>query len=496
MSLAERVAQLNQEIGGAVERALTGLREEIAGRVRTGSEEIVRRIEELTPDLPSRLFGHEDFLPDIEKLESETRRRALADLARSTSALDRGRSQTDILTALLEESGYFASRTVLLLVRGGELRGWGGHGMDAEAAIRAVSLTPEEGTAWSRVLAGGGGERLSAADCSPLCNPTGIPLPQEGVLLPMVLRDKVAAVFYADRMEGRDLDVEALQLLIYSAAQAIELLPFRERASTITLAPVSPGAAGTVGSVGSVGTVGSIGSVGAAPAAQTADTAVSEPASAPSPVPEPVAPAAAPEPEVEAAAPEAPSPQPPAAVPPAPPTPLGGRETVLLQRSWMNVADEPAATDQDQAIPTTEIPISSLPASAPWAAPAEGAADGAGDAGRQGGAAEVHPPSDVQGPGWAFSSPRVPASPSEDSIHEEARRLARLLVSEIKLYNEEQVEAGRRNRDLYERLREDIDRSRQMYEERIDPRLVKSTDYFYQELVRILAAGDAKVLGI
>jgi hypothetical protein len=112
------------------------------------------------------------------------------------------------------------------------------------------------------------------------------------------------------------------------------------------------------------------------------------------------------------------------------------------------------------------------------------------------GTPEVRPPSGVQGPGWAFATTRIQASSSEEALHEEARRLARLLVSEIKLYNEEQVEAGRRNRDIYERLREDIDRSRQMYEERVEPRLVKSTDYFYQELVRILAAGDSKALGI
>jgi hypothetical protein len=112
------------------------------------------------------------------------------------------------------------------------------------------------------------------------------------------------------------------------------------------------------------------------------------------------------------------------------------------------------------------------------------------------GTPEVRPPSGVQGPGWAFSTSRVQATSGEQALHEEARRLARLLVSEIKLYNEEQVEAGRRNCDIYERLREDIDRSRQMYEERVDPRLVKSTDYFYQELVRILGAGDAKTLGI
>ncbi len=109
---------------------------------------------------------------------------------------------------------------------------------------------------------------------------------------------------------------------------------------------------------------------------------------------------------------------------------------------------------------------------------------------------EVRPPTGVQGPGWAFATTRIQASSSEEALHEEARRLARLLVSEIKLYNEEQVELGRRNRDIYERLREDIDRSRQMYEERVEPRIVKATDYFYQELVRILAAGDSKALGI
>jgi hypothetical protein len=109
---------------------------------------------------------------------------------------------------------------------------------------------------------------------------------------------------------------------------------------------------------------------------------------------------------------------------------------------------------------------------------------------------EVRPPSDVEGPGWAFATTRVPVSPDDAELHESARRLARLLVSEIKLYNEDQVEEGRRNRDLYERLKEDIDRSRQMYEERVEPKVWKTTDYFYQELVRILASGDSRALGI
>ena len=69
-------------------------------------------------------------------------------------------------------------------------------------------------------------------------------------------------------------------------------------------------------------------------------------------------------------------------------------------------------------------------------------------------------------------------------------------MSEIKLYNEEQIEEGRRSGKIYEKLRDDIDRSRQMYEERIDESLRGATDYFYEELVRILAGGDANALGM
>ena len=108
----------------------------------------------------------------------------------------------------------------------------------------------------------------------------------------------------------------------------------------------------------------------------------------------------------------------------------------------------------------------------------------------------VTPPSDLEGPGRAFATTRVPIDAEQVQAHEEARRLARLLVSEIKLYNEEEVEEGRRTGDVYSRLREDIDRSRQMFEERIDPEVKDSTDYFYQELVRILGGGDADALGM
>ena len=113
------------------------------------------------------------------------------------------------------------------------------------------------------------------------------------------------------------------------------------------------------------------------------------------------------------------------------------------------------------------------------------------------GGAEIAPPEDVTGAGWAFTTNRFNAETGGgEAVHEEARRLARLLVTEIKLYNEEQVEAGRRNRNIYEVLREDIDRSRQIYEERIDDDVRTEADYFHDELVRILAAGESEILGL
>ena len=79
--------------------------------------------------------------------------------------------------------------------------------------------------------------------------------------------------------------------------------------------------------------------------------------------------------------------------------------------------------------------------------------------------------------------------------HNDARRFARLLVSEIKLYNEQRVVEGRSNGDLYERLREYIDRSREMYDKRVKEPVSAKYDYFHHELVRTLAEGDASKLG-
>lgn len=87
------------------------------------------------------------------------------------------------------------------------------------------------------------------------------------------------------------------------------------------------------------------------------------------------------------------------------------------------------------------------------------------------------------------------ASEEERRLHNDARRFARLLVSEIKLYNEQKVSEGRSQGDLYPRLREYIDRSREMYDKRVKPEVAQRYDYFHNELVTTLAEGDENKLG-
>ena len=76
-----------------------------------------------------------------------------------------------------------------------------------------------------------------------------------------------------------------------------------------------------------------------------------------------------------------------------------------------------------------------------------------------------------------------------------ARRYARLLVSEIKLYNEAAVRTGREKRDLLDRLGPEIERARRLYEERVSTAVGARAAYFQQELVHTLADGDSALLG-
>ena len=85
---------------------------------------------------------------------------------------------------------------------------------------------------------------------------------------------------------------------------------------------------------------------------------------------------------------------------------------------------------------------------------------------------------------------------SEDSSINKAKRVARVLVSDLKLYNEQAVMQGVRQKKLYQVLQDDLDRSYKHYQERVSGLLTSSdVNYFKEELINQLGKGDPAALG-
>jgi hypothetical protein len=108
---------------------------------------------------------------------------------------------------------------------------------------------------------------------------------------------------------------------------------------------------------------------------------------------------------------------------------------------------------------------------------------------------EAAPPPPPPPPAAAAAAPAVAIAPGDEEVHKKAKRFAKLLVDEIKLYNQAKVKEGREKNDLYDRLKEDIDKSRASYEKRYANTAAGPADYFTNELIRILAENDVNKLG-
>jgi predicted Zn finger-like uncharacterized protein len=74
--------------------------------------------------------------------------------------------------------------------------------------------------------------------------------------------------------------------------------------------------------------------------------------------------------------------------------------------------------------------------------------------------------------------PRVDAADPE--AVEKARRFARIIVSDIALYNQEAVAEGLRNGTFYELLKADVDEGREIFEKRV-PKVIRDQKDYYQE---------------
>lgn len=426
------------------------------------------------------------FLPDIQKSVTEFEQSiageapapapvaapAAADAGRLRDAIrtiERGKSQVDVLNSLLDESLAFGSRAALLILRGETFSGWKGVGFNAaggnDESVKRFNAAPGLIPELDQVLRA---EHVVEWDGANLSTRLGVPASTRAVLVPMVIKDKVAAAVYVDATDEdvSKLDSPSLQLLVFTTGLLIDTLAMRKKTPSPSLLTAGDSAE-----------------------TMLAPPPMAAPAPRPAaPAPQPAAPpAAAPRPAppqpVAAPRPAAPAPAPAPAPPPAPapaPKPAAAPELPSFNASRPGFST-PTADDLAPSAPPAARPEPPKPRTA--TSPGLGADDRP--------STQYVPPAGVGGRGAAAG-----AQTEEGKKHDEARRFARLLVSEIKLYNESKVDQGRKNRDLYERLKEDIDRSRQMYDERISDDVRKGSNYFYDELVRILADGDSTVLGL
>ncbi len=382
----------------------------------------------------------------VEQAAAESSRaKASSDMAIVKSAIaeiNEQKSQADVLKALVNRASSFAPRVAFFVIKGDTASGWRGRGFEGtvgDQAIQNISLSLNAdnvvSSAAKSLQTWSGGPGSHAEDHS-LMNRLGEEPPQRLVAIPLNVRGKAVAVLYADSaaLDSEAINLEALETLVTVSAMAVELLSVARTAA----------------------------------AAKRPAEDVAAPAPAPEPAPEPVEPAYTPASEYHEE--------------PAPEQAFSGAETIESYQP------EPVAPESYESYVETsqvEEPVGMYEthgeATPAWTAPPP-----------------VEPTPEAAPRRRYGQDQELPVEVSgeeERRLHNDARRFARLLISEIKLYNEQKVAEGRSEHDLYDRLREYIDRSREMYDKRVKAEVASRYDYFHGELVNTLAEGDASKLG-
>src|SRR5512142_912247 len=120
-------------------------------------------------------------------------------LKRALQAIERGKSQVDVLNALLEQVLEFGSRSALLILRGDVSAGWKGVGFSAHGGnddmVKKFNAAPGVLSELDTVVRG---EHVVEWNGASLASRFGASAPAKAVLIPMVIKDKVAATVYVD----------------------------------------------------------------------------------------------------------------------------------------------------------------------------------------------------------------------------------------------------------------------------------------------------------
>lgn len=431
----------------------------------------------------------------------------MAILKAAIDDIDNQRTQANILNALVNRAAMFAPRVVFFVIKNDRATGWRARGLAGtigDDAVREISLplvpdmllsnavktlaTYSEASGWN-------------SHNLPLLSKLGDEMPQRTVAVPLVARGRAVAVLYADcaKLDPEAIKLEALEALVRVAGMAVELLATARSAPPPPTTVASDAAAATASSsiepssfaTSARSAEESSQASGAEPSAGSPGQSVQQDEEK-SAAPHSFAATASVDSKSQAddAAAESAEEYPFATAPAA--AAITATTTTVATVNPDVVATPVMPADEFESLTMVSeassadevaLPSAQLPPLQPSSSQASMNA-GLGSAKRYGSSSSAD-----------ATLPVEVNSEEEKRFHNDARRFARLLVSEIKLYNEQKVRESQFAGNVYEQLRDDIDRSRQMYDKRVAPDVAARYDYFHHELVNTLAEGDAAKLG-
>jgi hypothetical protein len=412
------------------------------------SETLQEKSRELAEDVARRMCaGLELEEPGLELQPSKLERSK--ELRDGAMLIAGSRTQSETLETLLAASSAVTTSCGLLVLRGAQATGYSCIGLSGADNFKRATMDCSKGVAAS-AISSCAGVATKASELDPaFVSRLGLDSSQGVLLLPVLLKEKVAALLIALCQQPED-DLAGLEVLVQVAQLVLDVQAYRKMAQQHAVVPPT-----------------------APPTAPHAAPPTAPPAATPKPAATPPAAAAAAVAHAVVTATAMQEPSPATAYPAA----------------ALTVAAQPAAhIDTKPATPAYELPPAptySAPAPPPLPAPA------------------YRPQARPQpAPSFRMNATSAPAASvqseahveAHDEAHDKARRFAKLLVEEIKLYNQTKVAEGRARGDLYTRLRDDIEKSRAAYQKRYGES-VRDVDYFTQELLRILADNNRMAMG-
>jgi len=93
----------------------------------------------------------------------------------------------------------------------------------------------------------------------------------------------------------------------------------------------------------------------------------------------------------------------------------------------------------------------------------------------------------------AIQSPRKEQDGETSPLHDGARRLARIIISDIVLYNQKNVEEGLRKGNFPQALKSELDEGKKLYRERVSSEIFNSTGYFEDAIQEFIAKRSSAV---